>query len=127
MSCSPENFSIGVLFSSKLRNESCFSAVSPVCGWNQWQKCVTPREIAHSLMTCATVGAISMSSFFPSRTDATSLAYTSAGSFARICFAPKVLMPKYDEVGDGRSADAARGLATKRDAMAARAEERGSD
>jgi hypothetical protein len=42
-------------------------------GWNQCVKCVTPREIAHSLMTCATVGAISPSSFFPWRTESSSL------------------------------------------------------
>ena len=24
------------------RNESCFSAVKPVIGWNQWVKCVAP-------------------------------------------------------------------------------------
>ena len=90
---------MGFSFSSKLRKASCFSAVSPVCGWNQCVKCVTPRAIAHSLMTCATVGAISTSSFFPRRIAAASLAYTSFGSFAFIWRAPKVLTPKYSEVG----------------------------
>ena len=44
----------------------------------------TPREVAHSLMIWATVGAISLSSFFPSRMDAASFSYTDAGNFARI-------------------------------------------
>ena len=52
------NDSIGCRSSSNAKNASCFSAVSPVCGWNQCVKWVTPREIAHSLMTCATTGAI---------------------------------------------------------------------
>src|SRR5215217_3228399 len=60
MSCAPVNDSSGWRSSSKLRKASCFSAVRPVCGWNQCVKCVTHRLIAHSLMTCATVGAIWM-------------------------------------------------------------------
>ena len=56
-----------------------------------------------------------------------SFAYTSAGSFARICRAPKVLMPKYDDVGEGSSADAARGEATKRELTARRAAARGNE
>jgi hypothetical protein len=59
--------SIGCPSSSNDRKASCFSAVSPVCGWNQCVKCVTPRETAHSLIASATAGAISASSFFPRR------------------------------------------------------------
>jgi hypothetical protein len=39
-------------------NESCFSAVDPVSGWNQWQKCVAPFETAQSFMAWATSSAI---------------------------------------------------------------------
>ena len=67
ISCSAVNDSTAPLFASSVRKASCFSAVSPVCGWNQWQKWVTPREIAHSFTAFATAGAISRSSFFPSR------------------------------------------------------------
>jgi hypothetical protein len=94
MSCDPVNDSIASCLSSNERKASCFSAVSPVCGWNQWVKCVAPCEIAHSFITWATTGAISTSSFFPWRMEATSLAYTSRGSLSRIWRAPKVLQPK---------------------------------
>ena len=72
MSCDARKLSIACPSSSKLRKASCFSAVRPVCGRNQWVKCVTPREIAHSLIASATGAAISESSFFPRRMVATS-------------------------------------------------------
>ncbi len=90
---------MGSPFSSNVRKASCFSAVSPVCGWNQCVKCVTPREMAHSLMTCATTGAMSESSFFPRRMEAASFLYTSFGIFARIWRRPKVFMPNQVLVG----------------------------
>src|SRR6185312_17060712 len=99
INCSPVNDSMGWRSSSNDRNASCFSAVRPVCGWNQCVKCVTPREIAHSLITWATVGAMSWSSFFPWRIEDRSLAYTSRGNLARICLTPNVLTPKYSDVG----------------------------
>src|SRR5476651_1037776 len=99
MSCAPVNFSIGFVLSSKLRKASCFSAVRPVCGWNQWVKCVTPRLSAHSLMACATAGATSMSSFLPRRMDWASLSHTAFGSFSFIWRAPNALIPKYAEIG----------------------------
>ena len=40
------------------RNESCFSAVEPVIGTNQWVKWVAPWDIAHSFTPCATASAI---------------------------------------------------------------------
>src|SRR5687767_1651722 len=101
ISCAAENASIAWPFSSNERNASCFSAVSPVCGWNQCVKCVAPLLVAHSLMTCATAGAIAASSFFPSRMEATRLSKTKRGSLSRICRAPKVLQPKNDEVALG--------------------------
>jgi hypothetical protein len=37
ISSSPENFAIAPPLPSGLRKPSCFSAVWPVNGWNQWQ------------------------------------------------------------------------------------------
>ena len=41
---------------------SCFSAVTPVRGWNQCVKCVAPCSIAQSLISTATASATSSSS-----------------------------------------------------------------
>ena len=46
--------------------ESCFSAVMPVSGWNQWVKWVAPFETAHSFMASATALATATSSSAPS-------------------------------------------------------------
>ncbi len=46
-------------------NASCFSAVKPVIGWNQWVKCVAPFSIAQSFMALATTSAMSRSSSQP--------------------------------------------------------------
>ena len=40
---------------------SCFSAVKPVMGWNQWVKWVAPFSTAHSFMATATELATSSS------------------------------------------------------------------
>ena len=44
---------------------SCFSAVTPVIGWNQCVKWVTPRSTAQSFIALATTEAISGSSGRP--------------------------------------------------------------
>ncbi len=44
---------------------SCFSAVTPVRGWNQWVKWVAPRATAQSFMAAATALATPMFSFSP--------------------------------------------------------------
>ena len=36
------------------KKASCFSAVLPVSGWNQWVKWVAPRSIPHCLRAWAT-------------------------------------------------------------------------
>ncbi len=48
MSWAPLKRSMGSPSSSKVRKASCFSAVSPVWGWNQWQKWVAPFSRDHS-------------------------------------------------------------------------------
>src|ERR1051325_4481531 len=103
ISCSGVKDSIGESSLSSVRKASCFSAVSPVCGWNQCVKCVAPRLIAHSLMAFATAGATSVSSFLPWRTDATRRSWSAFVSLSRSWRIPKVLMPKYSEMRPGRS------------------------
>ena len=44
---------------------SCFSAVTPVSGWNQWVKCVAPRSTAQSRMAAATALAMAGLSGWP--------------------------------------------------------------
>ena len=62
MSWRPEKRTMGLPSPSRLRKVSCFSAVSPRIGWNQWVKWVAPWESAHSFMPWATSLAISASS-----------------------------------------------------------------
>jgi hypothetical protein len=52
-------------WSEKPASESCFSAVEPVSGWNQRQKCVAPLSIAQSFIAPATTSARSASSAWP--------------------------------------------------------------
>jgi hypothetical protein len=44
---------------------SCFSAVRPVIGWNQWQKCVAPLAMAQSFIALAITSAVAGSSGCP--------------------------------------------------------------
>ena len=62
----PENSSR--IFPSEvgLMKESCFSAVMPVSGWNQWVKCVAPFSTAQSFIAPATTSATHGSSGAPS-------------------------------------------------------------
>ncbi len=69
MSCEPEKRSstlaspgMAAFRSMKL---SCFSAVSPVMGWNQCVKWVAPCEVAHSRATAAMVSAVPRESGVP--------------------------------------------------------------
>lgn len=52
--------------SSPEMKASCFSAVKPLSGWNQWVKWVAPREMAHLLIPSATSLASFPSSGVPS-------------------------------------------------------------
>ena len=67
MSWAPLKRSIGWPSSSKVRKASCFSAVRPVWGWNQWQKWVAPLASAHSFTAWATSFAMEWSSLVPRR------------------------------------------------------------
>ena len=59
---------------------SCFSAVMPVMGWNQWVKWVAPFSTAQSFMALATTLATLMSKGWPKRMVLTSDLYVSLGS-----------------------------------------------
>ena len=74
---------------------SCFSAVLPVSGWNQWVKCVAPFSTAHSFMASATALATAVSSVPPSYIVFFSETYTSYGSFAFITRSSNTRLPKY--------------------------------
>ena len=61
----PENSAIALPSPVGAKNESCFSAVELVSGWNQCVKWVAPRSIAHSFIAEATSSARSGSSAPP--------------------------------------------------------------
>ena len=61
----PENSTMTWLSGAGVIKLSCFSAVMPVSGWNQWVKCVAPFSTAHSHMAAATALATDRSSFLP--------------------------------------------------------------
>src|SRR6185369_2391589 len=94
MSWAPLNRSIGIPSSSKVRKASCFSAVSPVCGWNQWQKCVAPFSSAHSFTAWATSLAMEGSSLWPRRIVSCRDCALALGSFSRMVARSNVLHPK---------------------------------
>ena len=64
---------------SGLIRESCFSAVEPVRGWNQWVKWVAPRSMAQSFIVAATTSATFGSSGSPRSMVRTRLLNTSLG------------------------------------------------
>ena len=93
MSCAPLKRSIGRPSSSKVRKASCFSAVRPVWGWNQWQKCVAPLPSAHSFTAWATSLAIAGSSLPPRWIVSCSELKIGLGSFFFIAATSNVLEP----------------------------------
>src|SRR6185436_17484112 len=74
-------------------NASCFSAVRPVCGWNQWQKWLAPLPSAHSLIACATSLAMAGSRRVPRRIVSCRDLNTGLGSFSFIALTSNVLLP----------------------------------
>ncbi len=93
MSWAPLKRSMGCPSSSKVRKASCFSAVRPVCGWNQWQKWLAPLPSAHSLMACATSLAMAGSRRVPRRIVSWRDLKTGLGSFSFIALTSNVLLP----------------------------------
>ena len=63
---------------------SCFSAVMPVMGWNQWVKCVAPFSSAQSFIAFATTSAVSPSSRSPSLMERWTCLYACLGRRACI-------------------------------------------
>ena len=73
---------------------SCFSAVMPVSGWNQWVKWVAPFSTAQAHMADATAFATERSRRCPSAMVFCRELYTSAESRAFITRSSKTLLPK---------------------------------
>ena len=73
---------------------SCFSAVTPVRGWNQWVKWVAPCSTAQSRMAAATALATWVSSAAPSSMVFFRESYTLEGSLARITRSSNTRLPK---------------------------------
>ncbi len=80
--------------SSQLMKVSCFSAVAPVMGRNQWVKWVAPCSRAHSFMAVATPWAISGVSCRPCLRQWRKALNTSLGRRSRMVRSLKVLQPK---------------------------------
>ena len=74
---------------------SCFSAVMPVMGWNQWVKWVAPFSTAQSFMAAATALATEGSSFAPFWMVCFRERYTSSGKRAFMTRLSKTRLPKY--------------------------------
>ena len=62
MSSRPVNSVTTSLLETGVMNASCFSAVMPVIGWNQWVKWVAPFSMAQFFMALATTSAMWRSS-----------------------------------------------------------------
>ena len=73
--------------------ESCFSAVMPVIGWNQWVKWVAPLLIAQSFIAEATTSATFGSSGNPSSIVLRKDSYISFGRLWRMTESLKTLLP----------------------------------
>ena len=74
---------------------SCFSAVMPVIGWNQWVKWVAPFSIAQSFIAFATMLAASLSRRFPSLMERWTCLKTSRGRRERMTESLNTIDPKY--------------------------------
>lgn len=72
---------------------SCFSAVTPVIGWNQWVKWVAPFSTAQSFIAFATTPAMSGSRCLPSSIVLFSALYVSLGSRSRITRSLNTMLP----------------------------------
>ena len=72
---------------------SCFSAVTPVRGWNQCVKWVAPFSTAQSFISAATASATSVSSFTFSSIVLFRDSYTSAERRALITLSSKTIDP----------------------------------
>src|SRR3954454_5059835 len=94
MSSLPENSASAVPSPCGSKNESCFSAVSPVSGWNQCVKCVAPFSSAQSFIAAATASARSASSPSPVSIARWSFLKTSFGRRERCAASEKTLAPK---------------------------------
>ena len=105
ISSSPENSASDVPSSVGLKNESCFSAVRPVSGWNTWVKWVAPFSSAHSFMASATESAVEGASASPRSSVFCSFLNTSLGSRERCTASENTFCPYGLFAGWVRSTD----------------------
>ena len=89
----PENSASAVPSPAGPKNESCFSAVEPVSGWNMCVKCVAPFSSAHSFIAWATESARLGSSASPLSSVRWSFLKTSPGRRWRCTPIEKTLSP----------------------------------
>ena len=92
-SSAPEKLKITPPAPSGLTSESCFSAVSPVSGWNQWVKWVAPFSMAQSFIVAATTSATCASSGSPASMVRMRLLKISLGRRWRITRREKTSVP----------------------------------
>ena len=75
------------------KKASCFSAVLPVRGWNQWVKWVAPRSIAHCLRAWATSLAMAGSNGAWSRMVCSNFSTVSLARYSRMTPSLKTSVP----------------------------------
>ena len=97
MSSLPENSMMTLPSGEGEIKLSCFSAVMPVRGWNQWVKWVAPWATAQTFIAWATALATPMSSSFPSSMVLRREAYTSAERVARMTRSSNTRLPKISD------------------------------
>ncbi len=78
---------------------SCFSAVMPVIGWNQWVKWVAPFSMAQSFIALATMLAASLSSRTPSLIEHWTCLNTFLGRRALMTESLNTIEPKISVTG----------------------------
>ena len=94
MSSLPENSMIALPPPAGVMKLSCFSAVMPVMGWNQWVKCVAPFSTAQFFIASATMAALSLLRRLPSFIAWSTLSKTSSGRRSFITDSLNTIVPK---------------------------------
>ena len=93
----PENSMMMVPFPWVVMKLSCFSAVMPVMGWNQWVKWVAPFSTAQSFMALATMLATPWSRGVPSSMVFFNALKVSFGNRSRMAVSLKTMVPKISD------------------------------
>ena len=94
MSCFPVSWSSVLPLTGRVMKLSCFSAVVPVRGWNQWVLWVAPFSTAQSFISLATMSAVVILIWPPWAITSITSAKTFLGSRSRMTDSLKTLEPK---------------------------------